>query len=372
VSGEPIRIAAIGLGKIARDQHLPALAHSDDFVLAATVDPLGAQIGDTPHFATLEALLAHGPHIDAAALCTPPQVRFPLAIQALNAGLHVLLEKPPGASLSEVAMIEDAARRANKSLFATWHSRFACGVAPARDWLLDRTVQAVSIRWREDVRKWHPGQAWIWEPGGLGVFDPGINALSIATYILPRPIRLEAARLVYPTNRQAPIAAELSLRDAAGSPVHMDLDWRQEGPQSWDIEVETDAGLLALANGGSSIAFPGEQRRDFPDNEYPELYAHFAALVRNGRSDVDIAPFRLVADAFLFGRREETEIISGPRNAGRPDGRHCCSGAAKGRNAASHRHHSRGPARRHLRSAHFLPVRGASRPWDLRRAMGGR
>jgi hypothetical protein len=43
----------------------------------------------------------------------------------------------------------------------------------------------VEIVWHEDVRKWHPGQQWIWEPGGFGVFDPGINALSIATRIFP-------------------------------------------------------------------------------------------------------------------------------------------------------------------------------------------
>jgi D-galactose 1-dehydrogenase len=43
----------------------------------------------------------------------------------------------------------------------------------------------VNVIWREDVRVWHPGQDWIWQPGGLGVFDPGINALSIITHILP-------------------------------------------------------------------------------------------------------------------------------------------------------------------------------------------
>ena len=43
----------------------------------------------------------------------------------------------------------------------------------------ERTIRTLTVAWKEDVRIWHPGQAWIWKAGGLGVFDPGINALSI-------------------------------------------------------------------------------------------------------------------------------------------------------------------------------------------------
>ena len=82
------------------------------------------------------------------------------------------------------------------------------------------------------MRKWHPGQAWIWEPGGFGVFDPGINALSIVTEIVPQPIFLTAARLVFPQNRAQPIAADLMFADASGAErVEANFDWRQTGPQ---------------------------------------------------------------------------------------------------------------------------------------------
>src|SRR5690606_40163452 len=65
------------------------------------------------------------------------------------------------------------------------HSRMALAVAAARRWLADRTIHEGRITWREDLRKWHPGQDWILDAGGMGVFDPGINALSILTEILP-------------------------------------------------------------------------------------------------------------------------------------------------------------------------------------------
>jgi len=166
--------------------------------------------------------------------------------------------------------------------------------------LAGRRVLRGTITWREDVRIWHPRQAWIWQSGGFGVFDPGINALSIATRILPGTLSLTAAELEFPVNREAPIAAKLSLRLANGAPIAMDLDWRQTGPQTWDIEIETDDGTLRLSQGGATLTLPSGTR-EARDAEYPAVYARFAELVHGGLSEVDTAPLRLVADAFLHG-----------------------------------------------------------------------
>ncbi|MFX5656779.1 hypothetical protein ABTE24_21610, partial [Acinetobacter baumannii] len=57
--------------------------------------------------------------------------------------------------------------------------------------LQEHAPRKVKVIWREDVRHWHPDQEWIWQPGGLGVFDPGINALSIVTEILPQAMFLK-------------------------------------------------------------------------------------------------------------------------------------------------------------------------------------
>ncbi|NKJ41300.1 MULTISPECIES: Gfo/Idh/MocA family protein [unclassified Novosphingobium] len=305
---DPIRIAVVGMGKIARDQHLPAIAGNPAFSLAATVSPRDSGVEGISHHRSLDDLLAQGPAVDAVALCTPPQVRYDLAAQALAKGVHVFLEKPPGATLAEVHTLANQADRVGATLFASWHSRFAAGVAPARAWLAERRIDSVKVIWREDVRVWHPGQAWIWQPGGLGVFDPGINALSIITHILPRPFFLSEATLEIPENRAAPIAADLHFRDTAGAAIHMDLDWRQTGPQSWDIVVETDAGTLRLAQGGAVLTLPSETLHN-EDHEYPGLYARFATLIRSGRSDVDLAPLTLVADAFLRGKRLVTDAF---------------------------------------------------------------
>jgi D-galactose 1-dehydrogenase len=285
---------------------VPAIAATDGAVLAAVADP-DASLPDVPHFATLEKLLRDGPPIDAVVVCTPPQVRRGQAAVALEAGKHVMLEKPPGASVGEIDALIAQASRTRKTLFAAWHSRFAPRVEPGRQWLASRRIISVRIVWKEDVRVWHPGQNWIWQPGGLGVFDPGINALSILTCILPQKLFVTAAELSFPVNREAPIAASLALTDAGGLPIAAEFDFRQTGPQSWDIVVETDAGLLTLSGGGKRLTVDGEVLADAPEAEYRGLYRRFVELTSIGASDVDLMPLRLVADAFLLGKRKIVE-----------------------------------------------------------------
>jgi len=297
-----IRLALVGLGKIARDQHIPAIAATDGIELVA-VASRNAALDGVAHFSTLDDLLASRVATDAVALCTPPQVRRVQAAAALAAGKHVLLEKPPGATVSELGPLVSAAEAAGKTLFATWHSRFAPAVEPARAFLARHAIRSVAIEWKEDVRVWHPGQEWIWEPGGLGVFDPAINALSILARILPRPVFLTAAHLSFPANRAAPVAAELDMADVAGVPIRAELDFLQTGPQTWDIRVETDAGNLTLSSGGAKLLHDGASLIEAKEAEYAGIYRHFVDLVRQGSSDVDVTPLALVADAFLIGRR---------------------------------------------------------------------
>jgi D-galactose 1-dehydrogenase len=301
-AARPIPIAIIGAGKIARDQHVPALAADSAFQLVAAVDPY-AGLDGVPGFASLAALFADGPRVEAVAICTPPSARYAIAREALAAGKAVMLEKPPCANIGEAERLVEQAKAAGAALFAAWHSRFAPAVAPARAWLEGRGIGHVEIVWREDVRRWHPGQDWIFDADGLGVFDPGINALSIATAILPA-FDLAGAELAIPENRQAPIAARLDFAFHGGGAMSADFDFRQTGPQTWDIRVEADdGGQLALSLGGAALCLDGKAVALAPSREYPALYEHFAGLIAEGRAEVDLAPLRCVAEAFMIGRR---------------------------------------------------------------------
>jgi predicted dehydrogenase len=304
-SPHQIRLAIVGAGKIARDRHLPAVSADGRFQLVATADAAGG-IQGVAAFGSLEALLASGIGIDAVSICTPPAVRHDLAALAIESGLHVLLEKPPAATLGEALSLVERARRRGRTLLTTWHAREGAGVESARRWLRSRQIRAVRITWCEDIRHWHPGQDWLLEAGGFGVFDPGINALSIATRILPDRLMVLGGSLAVPENRQAPIAAKIEL--ACGLvPIGLELDFRHAAAPCWMIEVETDAGLLKLEDGGRLLSHPGRLARDVPqsvaDRAYGRLYARFARLVATGRSEVDLAPLQIVADIFLRASR---------------------------------------------------------------------
>ncbi len=292
------KVALVGIGKIAVDQHVPAIAASPDWELAATVSRSG-RVAGVEAYTDFDSFLAARPDVDVVSLCLPPQPRYAYAEKALRAGRHLMLEKPPGQTLAEVRALERLAQAQGVTLYATWHSRMARGVAGARAWLADKQVTRAHITWREDVRKWHPGQDWVFAPGGMGVFDPGINALSILTEILPSPVHVTAATLEFPANRDTPIAAQITFSGG----ISADFDWRQEGPQTWDIDMETDAGPLALRHGGNTLLIDGKEATAGPDGEYPALYARMANLVRSGAADVDIAPMMHVADAMTLGKR---------------------------------------------------------------------
>ena len=291
-------ICLVGIGKIAVDQHVPAINGSDHWQLAATVSRAGTVDG-VQSFTDFDQMLSERTDINVISLCLPPVPRYDYAAKAIAAGRHVMLEKPPGATLAEVHALADMAQAVGVTLYTTWHSRMARGVGPAKAWLADKKVTGAHINWKEDVRRWHPGQEWVFAPGGMGVFDPGSNALSIITEILPTPIHLRSADLHFPANRDTPIAAQVEWTEG----VTGDFDWRQVGPQSWDITVETTAGTLHLHEGGDRLIIDGAEIAIDNNGEYPALYDRMAELIKIGASDVDVSPMIHVADAMTLGKR---------------------------------------------------------------------
>ena len=308
----PYSIAIIGVGKIARDQHLPVIRRNPRFRLAGVISHSGARVEGVPTFATAAEAYAALPEIDAVAICTPPSVRHAIALEALAAGKHVLLEKPPAPTLSEAHDLAAHAAASGRVIFATWHSQYNPAVDEARELLSGAKLRRLTLDWREDVRRWHPGQDWVWDAGNFGVFDPGINAMSILAKITPGPIFVKRAELFFPANRDTPIAASLAFGSSAAespnSPLTGEFEWRTEGDDSWNIDIETTTGTtLRLTSGGSRLFVDGRLAREAPVAEYEGIYDHFAALLDAKWSAMDCAPFQLVADAVLIGSRRIVE-----------------------------------------------------------------
>jgi predicted dehydrogenase len=298
----PIGIAIIGFGKIAADSHVPAIDGNDRFKLLATASRSGQ--GVSRQFTDWRKLIREVEGLEAVAITTPPGPRMEIAAECAKAGLHVLLEKPPTVTLGEAESLR--AIHPDVTLFATWHARYNPAVLAAADLLAGKRVNSMHITWHEDVKKWPPGQKWIWEPGGFGVFDPGINAFSIATAIFPGALTVKSADLHLPENAQTPIAVEVQFNGGHSA----SLDWRRTEGEEWTIAIERADGVeLRLEKGGAELFVNGERQACEGVGEYPSIYTRFVDLIDNRQSEMDLAPLRLVADCLLVGRRHRATAV---------------------------------------------------------------
>ena len=154
-----MRLGIIGCGYVTLDRHLPALRHVPEVEVVAFADTrpetaaevarlLGAgRVVDTEH------MLEDG-EVEAVAVCTPPATHAELAIAALEAGKHVLLEKPVAASLEEADRIAERAARSPQQVLVGFNFRRHRFVERARRLVAEGalgTVQAVRTAFTNPV-----------------------------------------------------------------------------------------------------------------------------------------------------------------------------------------------------------------------------
>jgi len=299
---QPVRAAIVGVGKIARDHHLPSIRANAAFTLVAAASR-NATVEGVANYRSIEEMLQGSPEIEAVSICTPPQSHYLAARAALLRGKHVLMEKPPCASIAQLDALGGLANKTGRTLYQTWHSQYARAVPEAVRLLQARRLVSAQITWKENAHKWHAGQDWLWEAGGFGVLDCGINALSVMTKLVQEPIFPLAARLLVPQNAATPVAADLDLMTDAGVPIAAVFDYRHSGPEIWTISLQTDSGPVLLYAGANAITQSGEPS-SWPAvtlaHEYQLIYRRFAELIRSGESEVDSRPLELVADIFMM------------------------------------------------------------------------
>jgi len=296
----------VGLGKIARDQHLPTILQSEDFEIAFLVDKTVQTALDAPHFRSLEDALQSGIGFDAVSLCTSPQPRLQLFEHLLVHACSILLEKPPAGTFAQAAQIGEQVGRSRANIFTAWHSRFAPEVDTARTWMATRELSSGRIEWRENAEKWHPGQDWLWREGGFGVFDPGMNAVSILTELLPGEVlSVGAGQLAIPENSDTPTVAGFQLL-ARGAPIDIEFEFHDRDEETWTIELRaTDGSSMLLSQGGAAISIDCGPVTHSVSNEYASIYERFAKLVRSGQSDFDAEPLRIIDQVFAKAARKQ-------------------------------------------------------------------
>src|SRR3954454_4875260 len=138
---KPIRIAILGYGKIAEDQHVPSIAGNPRFELVATSSRSGQGVERT--FTDWRELIRSVEGLAAVAITTPPGPRYEIARECVLAGLHCLLEKPPTAGLAQIADLDCLAQAQGVTIFTTWHAQHHSTVEAAAKALAGKRIASM-------------------------------------------------------------------------------------------------------------------------------------------------------------------------------------------------------------------------------------
>lgn len=140
-----IRVGIIGCGKIAQVRHIPEYSELEDVELAGFYDVNKertkelAEVHNATAYGSYEELLADA-SIDAVSVCAANSVHAEITIKALEAGKHVLCEKPMAMTLDECQAMVDAADKSGKFLMIGHNQRLAKAHAKARELILEDVI----------------------------------------------------------------------------------------------------------------------------------------------------------------------------------------------------------------------------------------
>ncbi|MER8444788.1 Gfo/Idh/MocA family oxidoreductase [Mesorhizobium sp. M1066] len=147
-----LRVGVLGCGPIAQFAHLQSCvkaANADLYAICDAAPDLLARMGATYEpqkmYSDYEAMLAD-PELEAVIVATSDAYHVPMSIRALNAGKHVLCEKPIGTSVEEGEALAEAVRRSGKVLQVGHMKRFDPALEAARDFVRDEIGEVLALK----------------------------------------------------------------------------------------------------------------------------------------------------------------------------------------------------------------------------------
>lgn len=200
---EKIRIGVIGTGSIAME-HLRAYQKNPHVEIYALCDlnaellaKRAAEFGVEHTFTNCEDMLKL-PEIDAVSVCTWNSAHAPCSIAALNAGKHVLCEKPMAMNAKEAMAMKEAAERNGKLLMIGFVRRFGNDCDILKD-MIDNDqfgeiyyAKATYLRRNGNPGGWFGDKA---RSGGGPLIDLGVHVIDLSRYLLggPKPVSVYGA-----------------------------------------------------------------------------------------------------------------------------------------------------------------------------------
>jgi predicted dehydrogenase len=229
-------VGVLGCGFVTRVHHLPALDALPELRPVALADPDGAAreraaAGRDVRVHADPAAVIGDPAVDVVAVCAPPATHVDLALAALDAGKHVLLEKPLAVEVSDAARLVEgaasAAPLATVGLVYRWHRLNRA----ARELVRAGRVGAVSalqvVTTSDALRAPERAAAWRADPaaGGGPLFELGTHAIDLWRFLTGQDV-VSCDATVSPTG--AALAGRLSDGTPASATLSMLAGANQE------------------------------------------------------------------------------------------------------------------------------------------------
>ena len=207
MSKSKFRVGVIGTGGIFRGVHVPAWKNIPDAEIVAVADvdtdrasTLARELGIEHVFADYRELVKLD--LDAVDVCTPNGVHTSAVLAALNAGKHVICEKPLATTVADVRRMGRLADKKKLKLMTAQHQRFTSSAMAIHKWAeAGHLGEVYHARVRAMRRAWLPGRPGFIDrklSGGGPCMDIGVHALDCAMWIMgfPKPVRVSGTAKV--------------------------------------------------------------------------------------------------------------------------------------------------------------------------------
>ena len=256
-----IRIAVIGCGKIAQEEHLPAFSSMPETAVVALCDVnarrlkvMGDLYGVKARYGDYRDMLRRE-DIDAVSICTPNYLHARMSVDCCRAGKHVLVEKPVATSLPEVKRMKVAALDAGVVLMVEQSHRFMPANERARDILASGLLgKVIGFRGRlgtADPSHWSPSGKWFFnkdEAFGGALADIGIHIIDIIRWVSGKEIaRVQAFTASVHKRGNVEDTAALTVETRDGIVGVIEAAWTQS-PNYLNYQIYCEKGVLETVN----------------------------------------------------------------------------------------------------------------------------
>jgi len=261
VAKKTLRIGLIGVGAAAQVNHIPALKKIEGLELVTLCDRdpekahrVAQKFGIPKAAARVEDMLADD-EIDAVDICTPNFLHAPMAVAALEAGKHVLCERPLARSSEEAAAMVKAAKKADRVLMCAVQHRFRPDAQLLRKFVDKGDLGSIFLAkagWLRQKTEWDSDE---WrrqkrESGGGVVLDLGFQMLDLSLWVLGGQRVTSVTASVHRNGKgEVEDSATAFFRLASGATLTLEL--------TWGLLMEKDFAYLNLfGSGGAALLNP--------------------------------------------------------------------------------------------------------------------